>query len=153
MRLEGFLFGDEGAVARRLDEVSTSDWRPSFGAGLRLVRPRRGGGPRLLGDGGGRLPRHDRRRRVVLRWSVPAICDVWRIFPCAGSPADGAARGRPGGLPDTVGRLTVVGGKSAGISPGFTVRDRRGRGFLLELDPEGPPRLASGAGVIAARLV
>lgn len=39
MRLEGFVFADEGAVARRLDEVSSSDWRPSFGGGLRLVSP------------------------------------------------------------------------------------------------------------------
>ena len=37
MRVEGFVFADEGAVKRRLDEIASSDWRPSFGAGLRLV--------------------------------------------------------------------------------------------------------------------
>ncbi|MFW6193570.1 MAG: hypothetical protein ACOC83_08790, partial [Gemmatimonadota bacterium] len=62
------------------------------------------------------------------------------------------AVGPPGGLPDTVGRLTVLEGKSAGISAGFTVRDRQGREFILKLDPVGHARMSSGAGVIGARL-
>ncbi|MFW6192826.1 MAG: hypothetical protein ACOC83_04995, partial [Gemmatimonadota bacterium] len=67
------------------------------------------------------------------------------------SPED-VAEGPPGGLPDTVGRLTVTDGKTVGVTPGFTVRDRKGREFLLKLDPAGHPRLASGAGVVGARL-
>lgn len=39
-RMEGMVFVDQGTVARRLDELDSSDWRFSFGAGLRLVTAR-----------------------------------------------------------------------------------------------------------------
>lgn len=54
--------------------------------------------------------------------------------------------------PDTSRTLTIVAGKAAGISPGFTVRDAAGQTFLFKFDPAGNPRLASAAGVIANRL-
>ncbi len=64
-----------------------------------------------------------------------------------------AIAGGPTGVgPDTSRTLTIVAGKTAGISPGFTVRDAAGQRFLFKFDPAGNPRLASAAGVIANRL-
>lgn len=37
VRLGAFLFLEEGVVARRLSEVSSSDWRPSYGFGMRVA--------------------------------------------------------------------------------------------------------------------
>ena len=54
--------------------------------------------------------------------------------------------------PDTSRTLTVIGGKSAGISPGFTVRDARGDIYLFKFDPQGSLHLASSADVISSRL-
>lgn len=62
------------------------------------------------------------------------------------------ARGPTVTGPDTSRALTIVAGKAAGISPGFTVRDAAGQTFLFKFDPAGNPRLASAAGVIANRL-
>lgn len=62
------------------------------------------------------------------------------------------ARGATTQGPDTANTLTVIGGKSDGISPGFTVRDARGDTFLFKFDPKGNPQLASAAGVISSRL-
>ncbi len=55
--------------------------------------------------------------------------------------------------PDTSRTLTVIGGKSAGVTPGFTVRDANGTTFLFKFDPKGNPQLSSAAGVISNRLV
>ncbi|NIN73353.1 MAG: hypothetical protein GTO46_15800 [Gemmatimonadetes bacterium] len=62
------------------------------------------------------------------------------------------ARGPTSTGPDTSNTLTVIGGKTAGISPGFTVRDARGDTFLFKFDPKGNLQLASAAGVISSRL-
>ncbi len=61
------------------------------------------------------------------------------------------ARGPTRAGPDTSRTLTVVAGKAAGISPGFTVRDADGQTFLFKFDPAGNLQLASAAGVIANR--
>ena len=55
--------------------------------------------------------------------------------------------------PDTSRVLTVIGGKSQGISPGFTIRDARGDTYIVKFDPSGFLHLSSGAGVIANRLL
>jgi hypothetical protein len=65
---------------------------------------------------------------------------------------DDVARGPTTGGPDTTGTLTVIGGKTAGISPGFTVRDAKGDTYLFKFDPKGNLHLASAAGVISSRL-
>jgi hypothetical protein len=62
------------------------------------------------------------------------------------------ARGPTATGPDTSNTLTVIGGKTAGISPGFTVRDARGDTYLFKFDPKGNLQLASAAGVISSRL-
>jgi hypothetical protein len=67
------------------------------------------------------------------------------------SPED-VARGPTTVGPDTSRELTVIGGKTAGISAGFTVRDARGNTFLFKFDPRGNLHLASAAGVISSRL-
>ncbi|MEX2467841.1 MAG: hypothetical protein WD995_13110 [Gemmatimonadota bacterium] len=67
------------------------------------------------------------------------------------SPAS-LAHGPPGADPDTAFTLTVVGAKVGGVSPGFTVRDRKGDTYLLKFDPVGHPALQSAADVISSRL-
>jgi hypothetical protein len=62
------------------------------------------------------------------------------------------ALGPTAGGPDTAGTLTVIAGKAAGISPGFTVRDAKGETYLFKFDPKGNLHLASAAGVISSRL-
>jgi hypothetical protein len=50
------------------------------------------------------------------------------------------------------GRLTVVRGKTNGITPGFQVKDERGDVYLLKFDPPGYPELSSAAEAISTRL-
>lgn len=49
------------------------------------------------------------------------------------------------------GILTVVRGKTAGITPGFQVRDSAGRLYLLKFDPKENPEMATGAEVISTK--
>ncbi len=50
------------------------------------------------------------------------------------------------------GPLTVIRGKTAGITPGFWVRDRLGEIYILKFDPPDYPELASAAEVISTKL-
>jgi hypothetical protein len=50
------------------------------------------------------------------------------------------------------GTLTVVKGKSNGITPGFQIKDSRGDIYLLKFDPVGYPEMSSAAEAIATRL-
>ncbi len=50
------------------------------------------------------------------------------------------------------GSLTVVRGKTIGISPGFWIRDQRGETFILKFDPPDYPELATAAEVIGTKL-
>lgn len=49
------------------------------------------------------------------------------------------------------GVLTVVRGKTAGITPGFQVKDSAGRLYLLKFDPKDYPEMATGAEVISTK--
>jgi len=53
--------------------------------------------------------------------------------------------------PDTSGTLTVVGAKTEGVSPGFTIRDARGRKYFVKFDPLTNPEMATGAEVISTK--
>ena len=50
------------------------------------------------------------------------------------------------------GALTVVKGKTNGITPGFQIKDSRGDIYLLKFDPVGYLEMSSGAEAIATRL-
>lgn len=54
--------------------------------------------------------------------------------------------------PDTSGPWTVIGGKSGGITPGFTIRDARGDVYFVKSDPKEYFGLSTGAEVIGTRL-
>jgi hypothetical protein len=69
-----------------------------------------------------------------------------------GMTPDDVARGPTTVGPDTSRELTVIAGKAAGISPGFTIRDARGDRYIVKFDPKGNLHLASAAGVISSRL-
>jgi hypothetical protein len=62
------------------------------------------------------------------------------------------ARGpaRTGG-PDMSAPLTVIAAKTAGISPGFTVRDSRGDIYFVKFDPQSYPNLSTAVDVIASK--
>ena len=49
------------------------------------------------------------------------------------------------------GRLTVIGGKSQGVTPGFTVKDAIGDTYFLKFDPAANPQLATAAEMISSR--
>jgi hypothetical protein len=47
--------------------------------------------------------------------------------------------------------LTVIAGKSSGITPGFTLRDARGNVYFVKFDPASHPSLSTAAEVIGTR--
>lgn len=49
------------------------------------------------------------------------------------------------------GILTVIKGKTAGITPGFQIKDSAGRVYLLKFDPKDYPEMATGAEVISTK--
>jgi len=53
--------------------------------------------------------------------------------------------------PDTRGPLTVVKAKTEGISPGFTMKDAKGRKYNVKFDPLTNPEMATAADVIVAK--
>ena len=53
--------------------------------------------------------------------------------------------------PDVEGVWTVIGGKSAGISPGFRIRDSRGDEYFIKVDPSRYVGLATGADVVGSK--
>jgi hypothetical protein len=55
------------------------------------------------------------------------------------------------GPPDVGAPLSVIAGKSGGITPGFTVRDRRGHVYFVKFDPQAHPNLSTAADVLVSR--
>ena len=50
------------------------------------------------------------------------------------------------------GRWSVIRGKAAGVSPGFTAKDSQGETWFIQFDSKGHPRAATGAVAAATRL-
>jgi hypothetical protein len=72
------------------------------------------------------------------------------LFPM--STAD-AARGPGGGTgPDRSAPWKVVGVKTEGVTPGFTIQDARGDRYLIKFDPPGLLGTTTAAGAISARI-
>lgn len=72
------------------------------------------------------------------------------LFPLAPE----AVAGGPGGNgPDRSVPWMVVGAKTAGVTPGFRVRDARGDTYLIKFDPPGYPGLTIRAGVVSNRIL
>lgn len=63
--------------------------------------------------------------------------------------ARGANRGTG---PDTSGTWTVIGAKTEGVTPGFTIKDSKGGRFIVKFDPPGYEEMATGAEIIGSRL-
>lgn len=57
-----------------------------------------------------------------------------------------------GKKPDLDGPWTVVGAKTEGVTPGFSIKDSKGTRFLLKFDPPGFPEMATGAEVVSTKL-
>ncbi len=77
---------------------------------------------------------------------------VNRIGTTRLSPAD-VARG-PNRLQESLtGPWTVVAAKTDGVTPGLRMKDRAGRVFYVKFDPPKFPELASGAEVVATKLL
>lgn len=67
------------------------------------------------------------------------------------SPED-VKRGANTSSGPVAGELTVVRGKSTGVTPGFWVKDKIGATYILKFDPPSNPELASGAEMISSKL-
>ena len=66
---------------------------------------------------------------------------------------DEIRRGAGGGnAPSMEGKWTIVGAKTQGVTPGFRIRDSKGRNYLLKFDPPNYPEMATGADVIGSHL-
>jgi hypothetical protein len=57
---------------------------------------------------------------------------------------------RTGG-PDLSKPLTIIAGKSGGITPGFTIRDARGDVYFVKFDPLAYPNLSTGPDVLVSK--
>ncbi|SMO51783.1 hypothetical protein [Fodinibius sediminis] len=57
-----------------------------------------------------------------------------------------------GDKPDTSRAITVIRGKSEGVTPGFTIRDARDNTYIIKLDRNGYPGLMSSSEVIATNI-
>lgn len=56
-----------------------------------------------------------------------------------------------GNAPSLDGPWTVIAAKREGVTPGFQIRDVRGRKYLLKFDPPTNPELATGAEIVASK--
>lgn len=52
--------------------------------------------------------------------------------------------------PETSGPLTVVSAKTAGVMPGFRIKDAKGRLYFVKFDPKSNPEMATAADIIAS---
>ncbi|MCW9708676.1 hypothetical protein [Fodinibius salsisoli] len=57
-----------------------------------------------------------------------------------------------GAGPDTTQPITVIRGKSEGVTPGFTVQDARGNTYIIKLDRKESPELMSSSEVIVTNI-
>ena len=73
------------------------------------------------------------------------------LFPVG--PVDAARGPSTGSGPDRGSPWTVVGAKTEGITPGFTIRDGVGDRYLIKFDPPGYVGMTIGAGVISSRIL
>ena len=72
------------------------------------------------------------------------------LFPI--HPEDAARGPSTGAGPDRSGTWTVIGAKTEGITPGFTISDAAGGRYLIKFDPPGYVGMTIGAGVISGRI-
>lgn len=56
------------------------------------------------------------------------------------------------GGPDTSRTITVISGKSEGVTPGFTIRDANGNTYIIKLDEPSVPEMKSSAEVIGTKI-
>lgn len=56
------------------------------------------------------------------------------------------------GGPDTTQQITVIRGKSEGVTPGFTIKDANGNTFIIKLDVPEVPEMKSSSEVIATKI-
>jgi hypothetical protein len=56
-----------------------------------------------------------------------------------------------GNAPDPGGVWTVIAAKSEGITPGFTIRDARGRRYVMKFDPLDSPEITTAAEMISSK--
>lgn len=63
------------------------------------------------------------------------------------------ARGSGAHGPPAEGRFTIVAGKESGATPGFVVTDSDGTVWYVKFDPPGFPEMATGAEMIASRVI
>ncbi|NIM51615.1 MAG: hypothetical protein GTN62_12370 [Gemmatimonadales bacterium] len=73
------------------------------------------------------------------------------LFPT--TPEEAARGPMTGPGPDRSGKWTVVGAKTEGVSPGFTIEDIKGDVYAIKFDPPGYLGTTTAAGVISGRIL
>jgi hypothetical protein len=54
-------------------------------------------------------------------------------------------------VPHAEGQWTVIAAKSEGVTPGFTIRDARGRRYVMKFDPGDHPEMTTAAEIISSK--
>ncbi len=57
---------------------------------------------------------------------------------------------RQGNAPSPEGKWSIVGAKTAGVTPGFMIKDATGKRYIVKFDPMTNPEMATGADVVGA---
>ena len=68
-------------------------------------------------------------------------------------PTERIVRGPDSGTGPAAGPWTIVAAKTQGITPGLTIRDDSGDVYFIKFDPPANPEMASGAEIIATKLL
>jgi hypothetical protein len=139
----GPRFSDRDPVMRAAEELNASAVRPSVINAADGWNALRGAGDRTL-------------RRALNINSIGEVPDSsWFTNRIGQRPMsiDEIVTG-PDSLPAPPrGPWTIIGGKTDGITPGLRLADAEGRRFFVKFDPPGNPEMASGAEVVATKLL
>jgi hypothetical protein len=55
--------------------------------------------------------------------------------------------------PDTTGTWEIIRAKAEGVTPGFTIQDSHGQGYVIKFDPKGYREMATGAEIVSTKLI
>ncbi|MEO8680646.1 MAG: hypothetical protein ABI665_16460 [Vicinamibacterales bacterium] len=126
-----------------IEDRDASNVRPDEAGAVSAWQAVRGGGDRSIG----------RAMNVNSIDEVPDSSWFTNRIGSRESSLDDITRG-PNTLPEPVpGPWTVVAGKVDGVTPGLQLADGAGRRFFVKFDPPSNPEMASGAEIVATKLL
>jgi hypothetical protein len=99
----------------------------------------------------------DRRPVLVRAQSINTIDEVpdsdWFTNRILAKPfsVEDAVRGPDSGSGPAPGKMVAIGAKTAGVAPGFALKDSAGKTWFVQFDASGTPEAASAAAVVATK--